>query len=43
MHEGERDTGMKRVRLTEDERLQMERDYVEEMAKDAEREGSSLW
>ena len=33
----------KRISLTEEDRLQMEREYVEEMAKDAEREGSSLW
>lgn len=33
---------MKRVRLTEEERREMEQEYVEEMARDAEREGS-LW
>ncbi len=30
---------MKRVRLTEDECREMEREYVAEMASDAEREG----
>ena len=34
---------MKRVRLTEEERQQMEREYVEEMSKDAEREGTGWW
>ncbi len=34
---------MKRVRLTEEERQQMEREYVEEMSKDAEREGTGSW
>jgi hypothetical protein len=38
-----RDTHMKRVRLTEEERQQMEREYVEEMSKDAEREGTGSW
>ena len=34
---------MKRVRLTEEERQQMEREYVKEMSKDAEREGTGSW
>ena len=34
---------MKRVRLTEEERQQMEREHVEEMSKDAEREGTGSW
>ncbi len=34
---------MKRVRLTEEERREIEREYVEEMSKDAEREGSGQW
>ncbi len=38
-----RDTHLKRVRLTEEERQQMEREYVEEMSKDAEREGTGSW
>jgi hypothetical protein len=38
-----RDTHLKRVRLTEEERREMEREYVEEMSKDAEREGTGSW
>ena len=33
----------KRISLTEEDRLQMEREYVAEMAEDAEREGSGQW
>ena len=33
----------KRISLTEEDRLQMEREYVEEMSKDAEREGTGSW